>query len=279
MNGTAPSDFASNVLVGATVKGNTAPTRVLSRIARLARDAADAGTHDVIAAPLLEIAALVFQVHVRLKAATIEVERGAVGRPIDVGRIRWCRLSDSPRFWIPLGSGDRDVIGGVDRPWTRDIPAAAARWQATPSSMRLDPDWYARIVVLPGQSNLWCVDPDGISWSLDSGFDALLHCRRERLEPWLQSMEQFGILMPKEINKAKQRAAASGEPQPALEAGSPSSRPPTGRGRRRSARVIGFFRENGFSNLPAATATPTTTPFARQARERRRLGITHARTS
>ncbi len=221
----AARDLTSTVLLGATVTGSTTPNGVLARIARFARDATEAATHDAIAAPLLEIASLVFQVHGRLKPTTVHIPRSSVGRPIDVGRVRWCRLSDSPRLWIPIGADDRDVIGGIDRPWTRDIPAAAAHWQATPSSMRLDPDWYARIVVVPGDSKLWCVDPDGTWWSLDSAFDAVVQSRREHLAPWLQSLEQFGITMPKQIKRAQQRATAAGKSRPPLDTGAGKSRP------------------------------------------------------
>jgi hypothetical protein len=209
------SSFASNVLLGATLEEASTPTKVVARVAQLLRDLADIETPDAAAAVLLEIAFLVFRVHVLLTPYSIPTDGGSAGRPIDVGRVRWCMASDSPRFWIPIGGSDPDLVGGADRPWTRDIPAAGAQWQANPSALQLDPSWHARIVVQPGDCNLWCVDSDGVWWSLESDFDAVLLSRRKHLEGWLAAVERFSLLMPEQINKAREKATVPMERGPA----------------------------------------------------------------
>lgn len=110
---------------------------------------------------------------------------------IHVGQIRWCALAARPVYWMPVFAGDRTMVGGIDRPWTADPPAAGASWQATAPAMRLDPKWVAPLVVVAGDPNVWAIDPDGGWWSLDVDYDAIVLARRAHREPWLRAMEEL----------------------------------------------------------------------------------------
>ena len=184
------------IMFGAAVNDDTSPTAVSLRIGRLARDLADVANADALSAILAEMVALIFRVHVRLGSTAARLTSRPEGAPINVGRVHWCELSDSPVLWVPLSAPDPDVVGGSDMPWTREIPSAAAHWDASPPSLRLDRTWYARIVVVPGLANMWCETPDGAWWSLDVDFDAMVAARRGHLEPWLAALEAMGLMMP-----------------------------------------------------------------------------------
>jgi hypothetical protein len=216
-----PRGLGPRVMFGAVVNDHTSPTTVILRIGRLIRDMAEVESPDAASAILAEMAALIFRVHARLGPSAAQLTSYVEGSPIDVGRVRWCELSDSPILWIPLSARDPDVVGGSDMPWTRQIPSAAASWHASAPSLRLDPTWFARIVVVPGFANMWCETPDGAWWSLDVDFDSMLGARRGHLEPWLAALEAMGLTMPvrqRRIPSAKptsapgEKAAASAKP-------------------------------------------------------------------
>lgn len=125
---------------------------------------------------------------------------------IHVGHVRWCTLSDRPLFWLPAFSDHPDSIGGPDRPWTTEIPAAAAVWEPSSPALRLDPDWSAALVVVPGDSQLMCVDPAGDWWHLDVDYEAVILARRNHREPWLDALEILEDDVPRTIAAARQRA-------------------------------------------------------------------------
>lgn len=183
-------------MFGAAVNDDTSPTAVSLRIGRLLRDLADVESPDALSAILGELVALIYRVHVRLGSSAVQLTSRSEGSPIDVGRVLWCELSDSPVLWVPLSARDPDVIGGSDMPWTREIPSADAQWHASAPSLQLNRTWYARIVVVPGLANMWCETPDRAWWSLDVDFDAMVASRRKHLEPWLAALEAMGLTMP-----------------------------------------------------------------------------------
>jgi hypothetical protein len=106
-------------------------------------------------------------------------------------------------FWLPLTSTSPDLVGGADRPWTLDIPSAGATWQPQSPALSLDPEWHARVVLVPGDPNLWCVQPDGAWWSLDSPFDAVLQSRRAHIHSWLDALETMEREVPARIERLR----------------------------------------------------------------------------
>jgi len=203
------------MLFGAAIDGSTSPTHEITRLAELGRTR---GNRAAVAAALLAVAYTVFRVHIRegesLKASGLSDNQEL----IDVGRLRWCRLSGVPVFWIPLWASDPDRVGGADQPWTLDIPAAGASWHPQSPVMSLDPGWHARIVVVPGDPNLWAVDPEGTWWSLDSDFEAVLESRRAHIQIWLEALEAMEREVPARIDRLAAAGNATSEGQP----GSPS---------------------------------------------------------
>lgn len=203
-----PWSFGPYILFGAAIGESGEGVSNLAILANLARELCRAaGNSNAIAAVCMTAAYEILQVHIRAGDALGTDRMSQAQRAIDVGRVRWCRLSDMPVFWLPLWSGDPDVVGGADQPWTLDIPAAGATWHPQPPVMSLDPDWHARIVVVPGDANLWCVDPQGVWWSLDSDFEAILESRRAHVQPWLEALETMEKEVPARIERL--RAAAN----------------------------------------------------------------------
>jgi len=224
------------VLFGAAIAGSSSPMSAMARLAHLAKDVRRArGNSNAMAAAFLTVAFEILRVHV-LEGDPIGTDRISTTQSvIDVGRLRWCRLSDSPVFWIPLRSGDPDLVGGADQPWTLDIPAAGATWHPQSPVMSLDPGWHARIVVVPGDANLWCLDQQGVWWSLDSDFEAILESRRAHIQPWLEALEAMEKEVPARVRrlqaaaKARQTRPASADPGaesgPATKSASSASEP------------------------------------------------------
>lgn len=236
------ASFGPYVLFGAATPGSSEPMSQMKRLVKLAQELRRAGGNSsASAAALLAVAYMIFRVHVREGDPLGTTRLSEVQSPIDVGRVRWCRLSDVPVFWLPLASGDPDLVGGADQPWTLDIPAAGATWHPQSPVMSLDPDWHARIVVSPGDANLWCIDPEGAWWSLDSDFEAVLESRRAHIQSWLEALETMEREVPARIDQltaaakaepesrhvVSDRAASPGDLEPAGEpAGSPSGPEP-----------------------------------------------------
>lgn len=217
------------VLFGATIAGSSDRPAELARIVEVLRGLARCrGDGNAIAAALMTIAYAVFRVHVCAGDA-IGSERVSEKRPaIDVGRVRRDHLADVPVFWIPMWASDADVVGGADRPWTLDIPAAGATWHSQSPVMSLDPDWYARIVVVPGDPNLWAVDPEGGWWSLSSDFERVLESRRDHIRPWLEALEVMERDVPARIETAQAHAGSgsTSDVPPSSGSGSTSQRTP-----------------------------------------------------
>lgn len=160
------------------------------------------------AAPLLQLA---FEVS-RLRATmAIVTETHPTYPVIDVGRVRWCELSQRPIFWLPVLSDHPDVVGGPDRAWTTDIPAAGAMWHGTSPALRMDPTWSAALVIAPGDSNIWCVDRARRWWTLDSDYEAIVLARRAHHEPWCDAMDWMHEQVPVQLEAANQRSAALDE--------------------------------------------------------------------
>lgn len=157
------------------------------------------------AAAFLDLASDLYRVRMSLDPVT---EVAADLPAIHVGQARWCALSARLLFWLPVLASDRTAVGGVDRPWTADPPSAAASWQAVSPAVHLDPDWVAPLVVVPGDPNVWAIDPDGEWWSLDVDYAAIVLARRAHCEPWLRALEGLRADRAKELRGSQQLAGA-----------------------------------------------------------------------
>ena len=266
-------------MFGAAVNDDTSPTAVSLRIGRLVRDLADVESVDALSAILAEIVALIFRVHARLGSSAAHLTSEPKGSPIDVGRVNWCELSDSPMLWIPVSALDPDVVSGSDMPWTREIPSAVAQWHASPPSLRLDPSWYARIVVVPGLANMWCETPDGAWWSLDVDFDSMLLARRRHLEPWLAALEAMGLTMPAPRRRIPADAAKSARRAEKAPRTTFASKGPAEARRRELASKPEPLSKDWVVEPSRVTATRTTPSRNRLGGEPRTPGSIAARTS
>lgn len=125
-SGPAPEDFPAWLTVGVTGAAAADGTPLL-QLMQLAKALKKLERADQAAAPLLQLA---FEV-ARLRTTFTPAGTPAATEPfIDVGRVRWCELSQRPVVWLPICSDDPDAVGGPDRPWTTDIPAAGATWHS-----------------------------------------------------------------------------------------------------------------------------------------------------
>lgn len=181
------------------------PSNLASTLVQAGRTLRKARRAHQAAAPLLHLA---FEVSRLRSERTPVTDVPAPSAVIDVGRIRWCELSQRPITWIPLLDEHPDTVGGPDRAWTTDPPAAGATWHSTSPALRMDPSWSATLVVVPGDPNVWCVDPDGAWWSLEVNYEAILLARREHREVWCDAMEWMHEAMPAKIEAAEARADA-----------------------------------------------------------------------
>jgi hypothetical protein len=215
----APQALGPYVLWGAAVSGQDeqpSDIRTLwNLVSELRRSGGDA---DATAAALLMMAYVIFRVRARAGAALEPEALADAQAAIDVGRVRWCRLSDTAVFWLPLMSTSPDQVGGADRPWTLDIPSAGAAWHAQSPALSLDPAWHARLVIVPGHPDLWCVETDRTWWNLDTAFEAVLESRRAHIQAWLAALETFEHEVPERVERLKARAreATRSKPQKAL---------------------------------------------------------------
>lgn len=206
-SGPAPEDFPAWLTVGVTGAAAADGTPLL-QLMQLAKALRKLERADQAAAPLLQLA---FEV-ARLRTFFAPAGPPAATEPfIDVGRVRWCELSQRPVVWLPICSDDPDAVGGPDRPWTTDIPAAGATWHSASPALRMDPHWSARLVVVPGDSTVWCLDAAGSWWTLDVDYEAIVLARTSHRDIWSDAMSFLHEQMPVQVAAATARAAAADE--------------------------------------------------------------------
>jgi hypothetical protein len=206
-SGPAPEDFPAWLTVGVTGAAAADGTPLL-QLMQLAKALTKLERADQAAAPLLQLA---FEV-ARLRTSFAPAGPPAATEPfIDVGRVRWCELSQRPVVWLPICSDDPDAVGGPDRPWTTDIPAAGATWHSASPALRMDPQWSARLVVVPGDSTVWCLDAGGSWWTLDVDYEAIVLARTSHRDIWSDAMSFLHEQMPVQVAAATARAAAADE--------------------------------------------------------------------
>jgi hypothetical protein len=185
------STFGPYVLSGLVLEQESDLPAGLAHVAHLVRELAGRPDPAAWGRILNEIACTVFRASVRLGEPVHVEAPPAVSRPIDVGRVRWCSLTDRPIIWIPLFTDNPEMVGAPDQVWTLDSPGPEAVWHSQPPSVQLDPDWHSRIVLFPEDLRLWCIDPDGRSWVLPSTFLDLLERRTQHLGAWLRALEDL----------------------------------------------------------------------------------------
>jgi hypothetical protein len=201
---TDPNRFAAERLFGAAVPVHQDGRPSLLDLARSVKKVSNAPAGGPQAAAAFSVAYEAMRVTVYRDHA---VAPSAVQPLLDVGRVRWCELSARPVIWWPLNAEDPNMVGGTDRPWTDDLPAASADWRSRSPALRLDPDWHAVITLDPKTGTLCCVAPDGSWWDLQSDFETVVSKRRAHVDSWLEALEAFEEDLP-----ARAEAAASIEP-------------------------------------------------------------------
>ncbi|MDQ3631946.1 MAG: hypothetical protein M3417_11895 [Actinomycetota bacterium] len=196
-----PAMWAGSALVRAAVPigGRGAGLR---DVFQLLNDARKAGANTTaLAEPCFKLAYEVFRVRVEVEDAILVAQRQGV---IDIGRIRWCELSQQAVTWLPLVSGHPDTVGGGDRPWTADLPSQAATWVVDSPALRLDRSWSCPIVFDPESCRILVVAPDGGWWDFDVDFEALVLARSQHVEDWLEALERFEEQASAVIERARE---------------------------------------------------------------------------
>ena len=185
------STFATYVLTGLILEHQSDVATEIARVADLVRGLANHPKPAAWVNALSEVARIVFRAAVRLSTpASVEAVAGRP-RAIDVGRVRWCSLTDRPVIWVPLFAENADMVGAPDQAWTLDPLGPSTIWHSQAPSVQLDPDWYARIVLYPEDIRLWCITPEGQSWVLPLTLLDLLGHRTQHLGPWLRALEDL----------------------------------------------------------------------------------------
>lgn len=206
-----PEAFAAWLGVGAAIPLTEPPRARLAEVASLLRELARVDNVHQGAAVLLSLAWECARVRPYLGEIEIEIENMLPAPVIHVGQIRWCTLTDRPVSWLPVFPDDPDTVGGGDRPWATDIPSAGARWETSSPALRLDREWAAALVVVPGSSRLMAIDPAGAWWDLDSDYEAIVLSRRRHREPWLDALEVLDRDVPDTIAASMQQAEQTRE--------------------------------------------------------------------
>lgn len=194
-----PSSWAGNALVGATLP--ISETKVgVREVFELLNDARKAGLDGgAVAGPCFKLAYEIFRVRLETQE-DVNVERQQV--LIDVGRVRWCELSQQALTWLPLFSDHPDTVGGGDRPWTAGLPSQAATWVVDSPALRLDRVWTCPVVFDVDSCRTLVVAPDGSWWDLAVDFEGLVLARSQHLEAWLDAIERFEEDAPAAIERA-----------------------------------------------------------------------------
>jgi hypothetical protein len=195
--------WAASALFGAAIRpqpgGATSPVDLAKAVWRAARAVGDSAGS--FAAACFELAYLTMRVTVAPAGEPVSLDSSE--DLVDVGRIRWCELTGQALTWLPLQERDPDDVGGADRPWTSEPPAAGATWWSEPPSLRLAPDWYASVLFDLETAELLVLAPDETWWTLDTDFEGIALARRQHVDPWLRAIEVLEDEFPEQIEKAR----------------------------------------------------------------------------
>jgi hypothetical protein len=198
--------WAASALFGAAFEPQPDGAVSAGRLAKAIWQVVSSSGGGPLAAACYELSYLTMRVTVALAD---DLVRDGTQELIDVGRVRWCDLTGQAITWLPLEVPEPDAVGGGDRPWTADPPAAGATWLAEPPSLRLSPDWFAAVLIDPATGELMVLAPDATWWTFDADFEAIALSRRDHVDPWLRALEVFEEEMPKHMKRVRELPSSS----------------------------------------------------------------------